>query len=209
MERIVQVANVFFLINAVLAIYRWNRVDGRHRPFLAYLVVSMVFAFQQHFIARYINFSADLFILCEGLLLLWSLYAWRYLDRHRGLFLPLLVLFGIVWLAEIIIRWEAEAPILYYYRVVYSFVLVLVAINGMNIDIVHYKGNLLRHSSFLVAGAIVLYFTYNVLLESFYIAGIEGYFAGIEKPSYNIKNVFKLVSLIIFTLAVLWMPPKK
>lgn len=201
MESIILVANVFFLLNAVLAIYRWNRVDGQHRPFLAYLVVSMAFAFQQHFTNWHINFSASLFVLCEGLLLLWSLNSWRYLDRHRQLFLPLMALFGFVWMVEMLWLWDIRATILYY-RVVYSFVLVLVAINGMNSDIVRYKGNLLRHSSFLVAGAIVLYFTYNVLLESFYIAGIEG-------PSFGIKRVFKLVSLIIFTLAVLWIPPKK
>jgi hypothetical protein len=201
-EIILAVAYVLFLINAVLAIYRWNRVDGRHRPFLAYLVVSMVFAFQQHFIDWYVNFSSSLFVLFEGVLLLWSMYAWRYLDRHRQLFLPLLVLFGIVWLVEIILRWEDGGPVLYYYRVTYSFVLVLVAINGMNSDIVNFKGNLLRHSSFLVASAIVLYFTNNVLLESFYIAGVQG-------PSFGIKQVLKPVSLIIFILAVLWIPPKK
>jgi hypothetical protein len=201
MELIIQVANVLFLINGILALHRWNQVEDKHHPFLAYLVISMIFAFQQHFTNWQITLSSSIFVLLEGLLLLSSLYAWGYMARQSKFFRPILALFVIVWIAEMLWLWDIKSMILYY-RLFYSFVLVIVAINGMNSDIVQFKGNLLRYAPFLVASAIVLYFTYNVLLESFYIAGLQG-------PSFGIKRIFKLASMIIFTIAVLWIPRKK
>jgi len=196
-DLIVLIGVLFILASAILAIYKWNKVQRDFHPLFVYVNISAFFSLVQLFLLG--NLTSNVFVLAEGISLLLVFKAWNYLDRYPRLINILLALFFIVWVMEYAIMGKND-QILLYYRVFYSFVLVILSVNAMNFEIVHYKGNLLKYPQFLILIALILYFTYNVMLESFYIAGI--------KSSFEVKRIINIISKSIILVAILWIPSK-
>ncbi len=196
-DLIVLLGMIIILISALGAMYKWKKVHQDYYPLFIYVLISAFFSLIQLFLL--VNLVSNVFVLAEGISLLFVFKSWNYLDRYPKLINILIFLFLIVWVVEFAIS-GIDDPVLLYYRIFYSFVLVILSVNAMNYEIVHYKGNLLKYPQFLILIALILYFTYNVMLESFYIAGI--------KSSFDIKRIINIVSKTIILIAILWIPSK-
>lgn len=196
-DLIVLLGMIIILVSALVAMYKWKKVHQDYNPLFIYVFISAFFSLIQ--LSVLVNFVSNVFVLAEGIALLFVFKSWNYLDRYPKLINILIFLFLIVWVGEFALEGKGD-PLLLYYRIFYSFVLVIISVNAMNYEIVQYKGNLLKYPQFLILIALILYFTYNVMLESFYIAGI--------KSSFDIKRIINIVSKTIILIAILWIPSK-
>jgi hypothetical protein len=193
---IVQLGMIIILACAIVAIYKWRKVHQDYYPLFIYVFICVFFSLVQYI---FVNLVSNVFVLAEGISLLFVFKSWNYLDRYPKVYRVIIGLFAIVWIIEFAISGKYD-HVLLYYRILYSFVLVILSVNAMNFEIVHFKGNLLKYPQFLILIAFILYFTYNVMLESFYIAGIKG--------SFEIKRIINIVSKSIILIAILWIPSK-
>lgn len=188
---------------AVLASFKFMYILDSYRPFALYLIVSGMFDLIG-FIASvaYSNnlLVSNIFILIDPLFWLVIFYNWEMFSKNRRLYFVLLAVgFVLTWFINIILLGTLFSP-MSYYRILYSFVIALLAINTLNYQIVHDKLNPLRSPRFLAGAGALIFFTHKVLLETFFL--LKSNF------SLEVMIIINFISKIIFLAALIWIPDK-
>jgi hypothetical protein len=145
----------------------------------------------------------NIYVLLEALLLTVQLSRWR---PFKGLSL-LLVVLVLAWLADTLV-FGSFFRISSYFRVLYSAIIVLLAIRVNNYLILTERGRLLKHPVFLSCLGLILFFTYKILVEAFWLYGLNAS-SGFRENVYAIMIWINLFANLIYALAVLWMPAKQ
>jgi len=197
-------AFIITIASAIIALFLFKKVDKRFIPFLIYVMLSGLIEIIYFFINKYAASQTsvlgyNIYVLLEGFVLVWMFNKWRVLDRYKYLPNLLYIGFMISWSIDLIYTGTIH-EVLIFYRIFYSFVLVMLAINSMNLMIVHSKSNLLRSSKFLISSGILVLYTNKIVLESFYLLLTENSFL-------ILRYVALFVKFILF-LALLWIPKK-
>ncbi len=95
-----------------------------------------------------------------------------------------------------------------FFSIVSSFVLIFLAINQVNQLIIQEKRNLLKNSKFLICAGVLIFFTYKIMVESFYVMKLDQstiFLSGI----FNILVFVNLFVNLLFALATLWIPTRQ
>jgi hypothetical protein len=94
------------------------------------------------------------------------------------------------------------------FHVLYSFCLVFLGINQVNELIVKEKSLLLRNAKFLICCGVIIFYTYCVLVNSFYVFKLpqsDTFMANI----YYILVFVNLFVNLLYALATLWIPTRQ
>ena len=94
-----------------------------------------------------------------------------------------------------------------YFAIYYSFIIVLMSITTVNDLIVRSRSRIFTKANFLLCISFIFYFTYQVLIYSFWIYGV-GSSRGFLLNVFSIMVYINLLTNLIYALAVLWMPKK-
>ncbi|MEI9912224.1 MAG: hypothetical protein WDO71_22780 [Bacteroidota bacterium] len=94
-----------------------------------------------------------------------------------------------------------------YFIIVHSIIIVLMSINLINRLLFSVSRSLGRNPVFLICMGMAVYFTYAVLVEAFWVYGLN------QSPSfrlgiYEILSYINLFTNLFFGFASLWMPLK-
>ena len=149
----------------------------------------------------------NIYVLIESILISWQFKKWGLLQRPRFLFPLLLVLLIISWIVENFIVFKITY-ISSYFRVLYSFIIVLMSVSVINGLFILDKKDILRNPIFLICIGFIFYYTYKVLVETFWIYGLN-HSRGFRNNVYIILTYVNLFANLIYALAVLWMPTKQ
>jgi hypothetical protein len=86
---------------------------------------------------------------------------------YKKAFLFLQLGITLLWVIEnlVFLRITEFPP---YYRLVYSFIIVLLSVNQINYLIIHDSRNLLKNAQFLICIAFIIFFMYQILYEIAY-----------------------------------------
>ena len=95
-----------------------------------------------------------------------------------------------------------------YFRIMYAAVLSLMSINFINSIIVRERKSILLNASFLICAGFIVYYTYKVLLEAFWLYGLNDS-SSFRINVYLILTYINLLLNIIFSFAVAWIPTKQ
>jgi hypothetical protein len=145
----------------------------------------------------------NFFVLAEGLL---ACQLFRNLQLlSRPIYTVLVLLVTATWMTE-----YAFAPpdrFQSYSIIFISFLIVLLSISTINQLIFASPYSLLKQPAFLICTAFIIYYTFCVLTESFWMFGVQ------RSRSFRLSinallNYINLFTNLLYLIAILWMPTR-
>lgn len=151
------------------------------------------------------NIAANCYIFLEYGLLLWQLHKWGIPAKRQML---------LVFLCTGFIFWGYSSLCIFdfgerntVFRIVYSFILVLLSIEIIN-KLAFERHSLIRDHRFLIALALIFFYTYNIIIETFCIS-VSLFSAQFLKSVFSIKTYLNFSINILYFIALLCIPTKK
>ncbi|MDB5252183.1 MAG: hypothetical protein JWP27_1352 [Flaviaesturariibacter sp.] len=206
---LVKVSAYSILLAALFAVFRSRAIGRENHPFLLLVWVALLNEILTDIFIRYYHTNAvnsNIYVLVEALLILWQFHRWRVFKANRPY---LLIATGLVlfWIGENLILSQLTR-FNSYFRVAYSFLTVLLSIQIINQQIVAHQRSLLRNATFLICVGFALFYTYKIMVEIFWIYGLNSS-RDFRSKVFFISDFVNIFSNIIFAIAILWMPRKR
>jgi hypothetical protein len=195
-------------IPGVISVVRFNRINKVYYPFLYCIWVGCVNELLSVIRAshgRYTTVNNNVYVLIEALLLTWLFDRLGIFKRKAAFFIMIGILIA-SWILENFVFGRITANSTYF-RILYSFALVLMSITVLNDLVTSDKKNLLRNATFLLCCTFIAYFTYKVLTQAFLVYGLYQS-RTFTLSVYAIMKYINLGANLVYGLAVLWMPRK-
>jgi hypothetical protein len=205
-----ELINLSIVIAFVILSFRIKIMDGNFLPFFLLVLTASaneVISIIATDLIHNSNINNNIYVLAEGLLIIWQFQKWNLFANHRNFFFILIASLCTVWAIEIFII-SKITYIASYYRIFYSFVIALISINKVNQLIISENRSLLKSPAFLICSAFIIYFTYKVLIEAFWLYGLN-FNADFRANVYGIHMYINLFANLIFAVAALWVPKKQ
>ncbi len=197
------------VLPAGLSIFFLKRPDARFLPFFIFLWVGLVGELATTLIINAGRSNAivgNVYVLGEALLVTWFFQKWD-LFAHRRWFYGLRFFFILFWVCENFL-FSSPANFNSYFRIVYSFSLVLMSISLINKLIAEENKSVLLHPVFVICIAFIAFFTYKTLVEIFWVYGLNSS-DQFQKSVYQIMGVINLFANLLYVLACLWIRRKQ
>lgn len=194
-------------IGAIAGRVRYRKIDPVFWPFIYLLWVG----FTNELISiglmygGYSNFvNNNIFFLLEALLICFQFYRWDILGRRKYLLLQ--STFIIFWVAECIL--QSIYTMNSYFIIFHSFIVVLMSIHMINKIVFAENTSLLKHPVFLICMGFIVYFTYSVLVEVFWLYGLTQSKV-FRLRIYEVLSYINLLVNLVYAIAILWMPMRQ
>jgi hypothetical protein len=198
------------LIPCSIALIRFRKLDKVFLPFIVLLWVGALneaLSFVLVKFGRPTTINNNIYVLCESIAILWFFKKIRTVLTGKLIFGFLISSFIVFWIIETFITgWFNR--ISSYFRIFYSFVIVILSISTVNFLIVTEKKALLKLPVFIISVGFIIFFTYKVLVEAFSLVGLNksDEFRG---EVYAIQDWLNLFVNLVYALAILWIPRKR
>jgi len=152
-----------------------------------------------------VNFN--IYMLVESFFFLWQFKNWKFFENHKHSFSILLGVICFAWLLETVIIFKVTS-FSSYFLITYSCMLSLMSINLLSRLILTERGSLLKNPVFIICIAFIIYYTFSVLSEAFWVYGLN------ESKDFrlNVSNISVFTNLLanlLYTFAIIWMPNKQ
>jgi len=151
--------------------------------------------------------NSNIYLLLESVFIAWQFKKWGLFRRAPWGFYVLSCLYILTWAVEgsffsLTMRFSS------YFIAAYSFFTVLLSISFINLLMGEEQGSFLKSPSFIICIGFIIYYTYAVLIEIFYLYGLK---SGGEFGTniYHIHTYINLLSNLIYATAFLWIPRKR
>lgn len=197
-------------IGAIIGLVKVRIADPAYFPFLYLLWLGLLNEIASIIILKtghpnYINYN--LYSLAEAILVTWQFRRWRLFERNQRLYYLLQVLLITSWAAEnfFIKKFHAFNS---YFTIEHSILIVLMSIHMLNRVIFKEPGPLLRNSIFLACLGMIIYFIYAILIDAFWIYGLNQT-NEFRFSVYEILSYINLLTNLLFALATIWIPMKR
>jgi len=196
-------------IAAVLAAIRFPTLSSGFLPFVLLLWTGFLNELGSFLLIRngYSNAVLyNLYSLTEAFLVSWQFARWGLFGNRRLFYHGLLVCYFVAWCFENLI-WRTPFAFNSYFSIGYSFVVVMMAIATISEMLFFENYRLWRHAKFLICMAFVVFYSYALFVELFWLVG-WGYSQAFRVRIYEILSCVNFFTNLIFILAVLWAPMK-
>lgn len=194
---------------AILALLRMRRIDPDFYPFIictwiatANEILSVVL--QRHGLHTSVN--NNVYVLLESVLIVAVLQKFGAFGRRYMYFVTLSGL-SILWFTENIITGELHL-IHSGFRLSYAILVVILSTQVACRLILSEKQVLLRSAEFCLVLAFILYYTYKILVEIFWLYGLNASPEFLDNV-YFIHAWINLICNIIFLISIAWMPARR
>lgn len=201
--------NLTSIVPATIGLVRFGRIHRTYQPFILILICS--FCTEALGIASNYVFKTNAVIvntsfLLDSLLWLWQFQRWNGLFKKRWQLTLVRIILVACWATEVVQRGGLNRFISLY-LIIYGFCLVFLAINQVNELIIEARSGLLRNAKFLICSGVIIFYTYAILAESFFVFDIEN-----NSFAKNIQYIIIFVNLfvnLLYSLATLWIPTRQ
>lgn len=194
------------LAPAITGVVRYRKIPASYHPLIYLLLLGLA-----NEIICYLFFyhtsnavPTNIYFLCEFLLLAWQFRNWKNILRIKWVYRLLMGGMSALWVAENIIlgRIAVFSPA---FQVAYSLALVLLAINQLSWLVVNDRSRIFTNPVFIIAIAIIIFFSYKVLTEIFYHYAP---LSAIKNNIFVIESYLNVGYNILLTIALICVPPK-
>ncbi|HTF30412.1 MAG TPA: hypothetical protein VK625_16280 [Flavitalea sp.] len=199
------------IIAAVLGVIRFNQIEKSYYPFiyicwLGLLVEIIAFVFQK---SSGTLLPSNIYVLLEGLLFIWQFNKWGSFQRRPWLYFLSQGSIVVLWLIDnFFIHTIHELSS--YYRISYSVLLVVLAIDQINKLIVRERKSFITNAKFLICIGVIIFFSYKMTTETFYLYALRK--SSSSEFVFSIFAIQKYVNLfanLLFAFVIIWIPRKK
>ncbi len=196
-------------IAGILGLVRLKKIHRIYYPFLLCIWLACINEILSFILIKYHHntiVNNNIYVLVESLLIIWLFKNTGLFRKSKVLFYVMILLLPAVWLIDNFFI-AGAAALDNYFRIFYSFVIVLMSIATLNRLVVTNRKNLLKDATFLLCIGFILYFTYKILVHAFWIYGLTTSQAFILKV-YTLLLYIDCITNLLYALAILWMPKK-
>ena len=205
--------NIIFAV--IIGIVRYKKIDRSYYPFIYYICLTLVLEIIAYLLLQDGNIYAlritfNGYTLVEFGLLTWLFHAWGLFNRNRIFFISLMIAYFIAWFIITFIIFTINKDSNYYFRVLYSFTLVLFAVSTFNKMVVNHRGRIWQNAQFWICLGIIIFFTFFLMDNATKLSLFR------HKISHDFRiNLQKIIVVsnllvnILYAVAVLWIPRKK
>lgn len=198
------------IIAVVISWVRFKKINPTYYPFIFCLWVGLLNEILSYIFSRLNHSNAvnsNIYVLLESFFIAWQFYTWKLFNRHQSLFIIILCLFLGVWVVEnfILSRIDHFSS---YFRITYSFITVLMSISVLNTLLARERKSIVTNPVFLICISFIIYYTYKVLVEAFWVYGLNSS-KEFRLKVYSILLYINLFVNLIYAFAIIWMPTKQ
>lgn len=195
---------------AALSLIRFTRIEQSFVPFVILVwlgllneTISYILTHSGH--SNAVN--SNIYTLTESILLLWFFLLQGSFSANKRFFYVLTAIFIIAWVVEKFFLsdiWRFSS----YFTTFYSFCVVLLSIHTINRLIAGEPKYRAFNAVFLICVAFILFYTYTLLVEIFWIYGLN------SGPEFRVQ-VYRILALInlfvnlLYAVAIIWIPRKQ
>ena len=197
------------IIPAFVGLIRYRAIDSAYQPFIIFCVLDVFNHTLSAVLIRYFNsntVNGNVFILIEAILFILLFKNWGLFKKKRIVFYLVVFMVVVAWIVDNLIVHKLTT-VNSFYRIIYSFVLVFLSIEQMNVLISTVRKNLLLNSSFIICCGLITYYSYKATVEVFFFIQLK---ASVDFYT-NIFVILVFVNCVlnlIFGWATLWIPRK-
>ena len=201
-------ASIF--ITAIIGGIRFNKIDPAYYPIICCFWVASLneiisFALAVNGCNTVIN--NNIYVLIESILVTIQFKKWGLFNNRQTAFTGIIVLLLISWIIENYYNYTANT-IHYYFRIMYSFIIVLMSIH-LNTGIIYsWQRNLLSSPVFRFCIGFIIYFSCKIVVEAFWYYGTNFSIRFLTNV-YLILSWINLTVNFIYTSALLCIRAKK
>jgi len=207
---LVEILSFSIGIAAIAGLVRFRQLDQAYYSFIILMWAGLLNEIISTIsIAKFNSnaISSNIYVLLESILIL-SFFQQQELFKKRRMLYPLLtVLFIVCWCVENLIVTGIDR-FGSYFRILYSFVIVLMSIHLINNVILEDKKMLLRNPVFLIMIGFIAFFAYKILIEIFWVYGLNAS-RDFRVQVYRILTYINVTVNLIYAISILWMPGKR
>src|SRR5665213_1902374 len=192
------------LLPAIFAGIKFRNIERSFYPFIFFIwigVLNEIISYLLSVRGGSTTFNNNLYILAEALLILWQFKEWDVFQNFKKGFAILLVSLLAIWFLDHGNK-ESFGSINLNFRLFYSFMIVLMSINVNTSLVFSFSRNLLKSPVFLICNGFVIYFTYKILVEVFWIYGLNST-KSFRTDVYTILTWINAFTNILYLLAIL------
>ena len=206
----ITVGSYSIAIAAIIGLIRFTRIHKSYQPFIFITIASLSNEVISHILIHYKKSNAitiNLLGLADALLWLWQFRRWNGFNKQGFQFQLAVILMISIWIFENLVLGKLFT-FSSVYAIVFSFAVVFLSINQLNRQIVEETRNLFTNARFLICAGAVLFFTYRILVECFYLLDMQ-------KSDSFLAHVFSILAIVnlivnlLFALATLWIPERQ
>lgn len=201
--------NLTIILAGILGILRFTQIHKSYYPFLFCIWLACINEILGAYMANHqLNtlWINNIYVLAEAILLTWFFY-------NINIFHPrLFILYFFIGI--LLTGWGLESFFYHtifktsiYFRLFYSFFIVVLSLSGIHRIINQERKHLLRNVNFILCFSFALFFTFKILVFGFLLYGLNASRSFLINL-YLIMIYINLGTNLLFALAVLWMPKK-
>ena len=195
-------------IGAVIGWVKIKKIDPAYFPYLLWLGLSFLNEIYSYIITEegYSNVvSYNIFLIIEATLILWQFKKWQLFKTiNRYYFLQSIFLTG--WIAEVIGR-SGLHQFNSYFIIGESTLIVFMSISMLNKVMFKESSALFMNPIFLICMGMIVYFTYSILIEVFWLYGLNKS-KQFRIKIYEILAYINLITNLVYGIATIWIPLK-
>jgi hypothetical protein len=198
------------LIGGVIALFRFSQIPKVYYPFIFLIWIGCINETVSYFSAisgRYTILNNIIYDLLASLLLIWFFKNLGLFKNRKYIYYLLGCLFLVLWIFESFYSNRFGTKFNSYFGISYSFTLVLLSVTAIN-RLLFEEREIIKHPTFLICIAVLIYFTYKIVVEMFWLYGLK------ESRSFRINVLVILMFInflcnLIYALAIIWMRRKQ
>lgn len=201
--------NLSILIPALVGLIRFKKVHESYHPFIYYIWAGFLNEWGGA-VAMFMGYPniplLNVYMLLETIILIYFFFNLHYTAKKKWISILLYTCTTVFWVLENTLFGSINI-FDSYFRMGSAMLICFLAINALNYLIVTERKSLLKNPVFIICSAFILFYTMSVLSETFYIYGANSS-GKFQVSIYHITIVANFISLILYTLAIIWMPTK-
>lgn len=197
---------------AISIILKGKRVSNVYQPFFFLIIISLLVEILSNVLYYYKIGNAlivNIFVLIE-------FYCWlKFFTNLRvncsqgfARFIMTVGIAGVIlWVLDNFFIGDIKAFNIWY-KLFYSFVLVFLSLDQINILIVYEKKSLNKNATFIICIGILIFFCYKIFLEIIWKFG-NSFSKELLVNVFTIQSFVNAFVNLLYAIAVLWIPTKK
>jgi len=200
-----------------IALFRFKKISSFYTPFILCIWIGCVNEILCYLLVRnglHTAVNNNIYVLAEALLFLLFFRNTGIFQDRTGIYRTLFAGIIILWLWENGIYGKITG-ISSWFRVTVSFLIVLMSMTVLHKIITGAAGpvemqcrNLYRNPVFLIGTGSVVFFTYKLLVEIFWLQGLNNS-PVFRKNIYGILVYINLIVNIVYAFSILWTQQKQ
>ncbi len=198
------------LIPGLFSLVRYAHIHRSYYPFLYLIWLGCInellsFILVMNRINSSIN--SNIYVLAASLLIVYFLKRQNAFKNFKHLFWAIINGLIILWVIENIILGKLTS-VSVFFRIIFALIIVLLSITLINNSISNVRKNILTNSEFLISTAFIISFTFKILVETFWLYGLNSS-PNFQIFVYDIMIYINVLCNLFYSFAILWMPKKQ